>query len=795
MSKKMTRYKQAQFADEDSSSIGSIQINETNRSPTMHIRYHTARGTSLWHARSKLEKVLLLLMLVSLVTIVVLVSILATESTRILHVQPHVDSNIYKDGSMLSGDTAMPCLDKHCIFAASEILHSIDSTVDPCTDFYGFACNQWIKNNPIPDGKSMWGTFGKLEQQNQLVVKNVLERPEAEFKSKAEKKAKLYYQSCLDEDETMEKLGADPLLKLLKNVGGWNVTANASGFDLSKWSLQKSLQVLQIKYNMGGLFGWAVGEDDRNSSKHIIQIDQGGLTLPSRDNYLNKTANAKILTAYLDYMTKVSVLLGANESEARRQMTDVIAFETKLAEITTPQDQRRDDEENYHLMTIHELQEKAPFINWRDHFEEAFRLVKRKITEKENVVVYAPDYLKKLNELMVDYQTTDEKKTILSNYLVWQTVRTLTACLSKAFRDAYKGLRKALIGSDGGEEPWRYCVSDTTNVLGFAIGAMFVREVFHGESKPRAEEMINEVRSAFKENLETLVWMDNETRRLAEEKADAISDMIGFPDYILNAEELDKKYQELNIDPKTYFDNNINFNIYSLKKNLEKLDQPVNKSRWGMTPPTVNAYYTPTKNQIVFPAGILQLPFFDMKNPKSLNYGAMGVVMGHELTHAFDDQGREYDKFGNLHQWWNNKTIERFKKQTECFNKQYSSYKVNGKNLNGKQTMGENIADNGGLKAAFHAYIRNEKFSTSPTDTLPLPGLNMTHRQLFFVSFAQVWCSAVTDETTTLQIDKDPHSPPQYRVIGSLSNLQEFADTFKCKPGSRMNPERKCEVW
>lgn len=446
-------------------------------------------------------------------------------------------------------------------------------------------------------------------------------------------------------------------------------------------------------------------------------------------------------------------------------------------------------------MTISTLQEKAPFINWRDHFEEAFRLVKRKITDKEKVLVYAPEYLQKLNTLVAEYNSTEEKKIILNNYLVWQTVRTLTACLSKAFRDAYKGLRKALIGSDGGEEPWRYCVSDTTNVLGFAIGAMFVREVFHGDSKPRAEEMINEVRTAFKENLRSLVWMDNETRRLADEKADAISDMIGFPDYILNAEELDKKYQDLNIDPKTYFDNNINFNIYSLKKNLEKLDQPVNKTRWGMTPPAVNAYYTPTKNQIVFPAGILQLPFFDMKNPKSLNYGAMGVVMGHELTHAFDDQGREYDKFGNLHQWWNNKTIDRFKKQTECFNRQYSAYKVNGKNLNGKQTMGENIADNGGLKAAFHAYIKNEKYSTSDTDTLPLPGLNMTHRQLFFVSFAQVWCSAVTDETTTLQIEKDPHSPPMYRVIGSLSNLREFSDTFKCPLGSRMNPERKCEVW
>lgn len=322
----------------------------------------------------------------------------------------------------------------------------------------------------------------------------------------------------------------------------------------------------------------------------------------------------------------------------------------------------------------------------------------------------------------------------MNNYLMWQTVRVFTSCLSKSFREAYKGLRKALIGSDGGEEPWRYCVTDTNNVIGFAIGAMFVREVFHGESKPQAEEMINDVRSAFKRNLNNLKWMDGETRKLAEEKADAISDMIGFPDYILNADQLDEKYKELKINSKEYFNNNINVNKFILKKNLERLDKPVNKTAWGMTPPTVNAYYTPSKNQIVFPAGILQIPFYDINNPKSLNFGAMGVVMGHELTHAFDDHGREYDKNGNLHRWWNETTIERFKERTDCFAKQYGDYEINGKKINGKQTLGENIADNGGLKAAYHAYTKNN----IERDKLLLPGINMTHRQLFFVSFAQV---------------------------------------------------------
>lgn len=323
--------------------------------------------------------------------------------------------------------------------------------------------------------------------------------------------------------------------------------------------------------------------------------------------------------------------------------------------------------------------------------------------------------------------------------MVWQLVRTFTACLSKPFREAYKGLRKALVGTEGGEEPWRYCVNDASNVIGFAIGAMFVREVFHGEAKPQSEQMIADIRAAFQANLRQLRWMDAQTRRLAVEKADAISDMIGFPDYILQPAQLDEKYRDLDLDPGKYFENNIRVNQYNLLRNLERLDQPVNRTLWSMTPPTVNAYYTPAKNQIVFPAGILQAPFYDARNARSLNFGGMGVVMGHELTHAFDDQGREFDKDGNLHQWWNNKTVERFKERTACLARQYGGYRVNGKPLNGKQTLGENIADNGGLKAAYRAFVTAANGTVPEAEVVrPLPGLNLTHRQLFFLSFAQV---------------------------------------------------------
>ncbi|XP_017767260.1 PREDICTED: endothelin-converting enzyme 1 isoform X2 [Eufriesea mexicana] len=777
--KRMKMYKQAEFEDEDTSSIGSVALNSEGISTSaMHIRYNS--GISLWRARTALERCLFivcagLLLMVAMLSVVVS-SKNGWDEAQILHVTSH-------------GEDGTHCLTEHCVTVAASIINSIDRTVDPCEDFYEYACGGWIKKNPIPDGNSMWGTFDKFEQDNQLVVKSVLEKPFNEMRSKAEKKAKYYFLSCMDANNTIETLGAKPMLDLLDTIGGWNISGK---FNLSTWSLQNSMHTLQNVYNMYGLFAWAVNEDDRNSTRHIIQIDQGGLTLPTTDNYLNVTEHGKVLVAYLEYMTKIGVLLGGEKNSTRKQMQDVIEFETKLARIMTPQDKRLDKEKLYNAMSLDVLQRQAPFMSWVHYFQNVTSLVNKEINDKTVIVNFAPEYFVKLSELVLEYNKTNEGKVILNNYLVWQTVRSLTACLSEPFRDAYKGLRKALIGSEGREEQWRYCVSDTHNAMGFAVGVMFVREVFHGKSKPMAEKMIDQVRKAFIKNLKNLDWMDAETRKAAEEKVNAITDMIGFPNFILNPAKLDERYKDLTIKQNEYFQNNIRVNKYNLRKNLEKLDLPVNKTTWVVAPPVVNAYYWPTKNQMVFPAGILQSPFYDMENPKSLNFGGIGVVMGHELTHAFDDQGREYDLHGNLNQWWNNATTERFKNRTECFVKQYNNFEVHGRHVNGRQTLGENIADNGGLKAAYHAYLSAQK---SYKDQLPLPGLNLTHRQLFFLNFAQVWCSAIMSEAIALEIEKDSHSPPKYRVIGPLLNLPEFASEFNCPEGSRMNPIHKCEVW
>ncbi|PZC81626.1 hypothetical protein B5X24_HaOG212332 [Helicoverpa armigera] len=735
-----------------------------------------------WHQRTRLERVLMIATAVLFIAVLLTTTVLLTmRGPTYLPVPPCYQPE--------SKDQAV-CLKGSCIYTASEVIRALDETQDPCEDFYEFACGGWIKNNPIPEGKSSWGIFSKIELQNQLIIRYALEKVNISNPADAEAKARIYYDACIDTNETIEKLGEKPLVAVIKQLGGWHILP--STMTKQRWDLQKLIQDVQNTFNLGGLFNWAVTEDDRNSSKHVIVLDQGGLNLPTRDNYLNRTAHKKVLDAYLDYMTRICVLLGANKTEARAQMNKVILFETELANITTPSEDRRDEEGLYNPYTIRQWQKEVPFVNWTMFFNDAFKLVNRTIPDTERIVVYAPEYFKNLTKVIKKYSRTEEDQRTLTSYMMWQVSRSLSTYLSKSFRDATKILRKALFGSEGTEESWRYCVTDTNNAVGFAVGAMFVREVFHGEAKTQGEIMINNIRNAFKRNLKNLDWMDAETRKAAEIKADAITDMIGFPDYILHKDELDKQYEELEVKPNEYFENNIAFNVFSLKNDLNKLDKPVNKTKWGMTPSTVNAYYTPTKNQIVFPAGILQLPFYDGDNPKGVNYGAMGVVMGHELTHAFDDQGREYDRFGNLNQWWNNATIARFKQRARCIQNQYSNYSVEGQRLNGKQTLGENIADNGGLKASFHAYL---DYARTAKVNLTLPGLKYNDRQLFFISFAQVWCSAMTKESTKMQIEKDDHTIAKYRVIGPIANLREFSEQFHCPIGSKMNPRDKCEVW
>uniref|UniRef100_A0A8C2T692 Endothelin-converting enzyme 1 n=1 Tax=Coturnix japonica TaxID=93934 RepID=A0A8C2T692_COTJA len=667
------------------------------------------------------------------------------------------------------------CLSEACISVTSSILSSLDRTVNPCEDFFSYACGGWVKANPLPDGHSRWGTFNNLWEHNQAVMKHLLENTTANVSSEAERKAQRYYQACMNESK-IEELRAAPLMELIAKLGGWNITGPWAGGD----NFNVTLREVTAHYRVSPFFSVYVSADSKNSNSNVIQVDQSGLGLPSRDYYLNKTENEKVLAGYLNYMVQLGMFLGGTDEEStRQQMQQILEFETALANITIPQEKHRDEEVIYHKITAGELKDLAPAVDWMPFLSTVFYPVE--LNESEPVVVYAKEYLEQVSDLIL---ATD--KCLLNNYMIWNLVRKTSPFLDQRFQDAEEKFMEVMYGTKKTCLPrWKFCISDTDNNLGFALGATFVKATFAEDSKQVAEEMIAEIKTAFEESLENLQWMDEETRKSAKEKADAIYNMIGYPKFILDPKELDKVFNDYDAVSDLYFENVMQFYNFSARVTADQLRKPPNRDQWSMTPPTVNAYYSPTKNEIVFPAGILQAPFYTRASPKSLNFGGIGVVVGHELTHAFDDQGREYDKDGNLRPWWQNSSLEAFKNRTACMTEQYGNYTINGEAVNGKHTLGENIADNGGLKAAYRVGQAWQEWGPAAADISILVSC----------SFSQVWCSVRTPESSHEGLITDPHSPSRFRVIGTVSNSWEFAEHFRCPLGSPMNPPKKCEVW
>ncbi|XP_016412994.1 endothelin-converting enzyme 2-like [Sinocyclocheilus rhinocerous] len=562
------------------------------------------------------------------------------------------------------------CLTEACVTVASKIVEALDRSTDPCQDFYQYACGGWVRKNPLPDGRSRWSTFNSIWDQNQAVLKHLLENGTFNSSSEAERKTQSYYLSCLNE-QRIDELGAQPLIDLIAKIGGWNITES--------WDKDNFLDVLKIvsgPYRAQPFFTVGVSVDPKNSNSNVIQVDQSGLFLPSRDYYLNKT-NEKVLKAYLDYMVELGLLLGGDKNSTRVQMQQILDFETALANITVPQDERRDEEKIYHKITIADLQVLAPAVEWLDYLN--FVLSPLELNDTEPVVVYAKEYLQQVSDLI---NKTDH--SLLNNYMIWNLVQKGASSLDQRFENAQDKLLESLYGTKKSCTPrWQTCIGNADDTLGFALGALFVKATFDKQSKEIAEGMFS-------------------------------------------------RFYEVTED--NFFQNMINFYNFSARVMADQLRKPPNRDQWSMTPPTVNAYYMPTKNGIVFPAGILQAPFYAQDHPKALNFGGIGVVMGHELTHAFDDQGREYDKDGNLRPWWQNSSVDAFKNRTECMIDQYTQYTINGEHINGKQTLGENIADNGGLKAAYHAY---RSWVQKNGEEKRLPAVNLTNDQLFFVGFAQ----------------------------------------------------------
>ncbi|XP_077428382.1 endothelin-converting enzyme 1 [Vanacampus margaritifer] len=752
----MSSYKRATLDEEDLVDSGTDDVYQ---STPMRVTLRQGWCFSCWPERTQRERQLLCL--VCVLSAGLFVSLI---TTAVFYRQTHPGV----------------CLTEPCVNVASVVMSALDRSVDPCHDFYNYACGGWMNNNHLPEGKSRWGSFSTLWERNMLVMKQLLENTTIKGLSQAEEKAQRYYQACMNEAK-IEELGAKPLQELITQMGGWALTG-----PWDKDNFQEVLRAVSANYRTSSFFTVFVSADSKNSSNNIIQVDQSSLGLPSRDYYLNKTANEKYLTAYQNFLVELGVLLGGSEETSRLLMGEILDFETALANITVPLEKRRDEELIYHKMEAKDLKSLAPAVDWIPYLNEVFAPVP--INESEPVVVYATEYLQNVSDLI-----TNTNKSLLNNFMIMKVVRKMVSILDRRFQDAEQRLLEVMYGTKKSCTPrWKLCVSDTDSGLGFALGAMFVKATFAEDSKAIAADMVGDIKRAFEESLKYVSWMDADTKKTAKEKADAIYDMVGYPEFIMNATKLDKVFNDFEVVPDLYFQNVMQYYNFSARVTADQLRKVPNRNQWSMTPPTVNAYYNPTKNEIVLPAGILQMPFYSRQWPKALNFGGIGVVMGHELTHAFDDQGREFDKDGNLRSWWKNSSLEAFKKQTECMVEQYGNYSINQEPLNGRHTLGENIADNGGLKAAYEAYInwieRNGEEAT-------LPALGMTNHQLFFVAFAQVWCTVRTPESSHEGVLTDPHSPSRFRVIGTVSNSHEFSKHFGCKANTPMNPKHKCKLW
>lgn len=674
------------------------------------------------------------------------------------------------------------CLSSECVKTASSLLNAMDHTADPCTDFFQYACGTWNKRHIIPEDKSSISTFEVMADDLQIVLKDLLEEPTNSYDNSATIKAKTFYRSCMDKRH-IDAIGDKPLRDVITQLGGWPVT-NANWSE-SSWTIERLLGHLRGDYNQGIIVEQWVGPDDKNSSVNIIQLDQTSLGLPSRDYFLNEDS-AKERKAYLRLMIEIAVLLGAEREYAEQEMEDVLRLEIKLANASTQKADRHDTEAIYNKISLQELKEIVPEFNWLDYLN---IFLPTTISYDEPIVLYDLPYLKQLRNIL-----QETKQRTIHNYSIWRLIEEILPFLVGEYSQKRSEFREILHGVSADRVRWTHCVDLVNKKMGMAVGALFIRENFDPKSKETALEMIHNIREAFNELLEENYWMDDETRSVAKEKANAMNERIGYPDLLTSPVELSKEYDALTIHEPYFLVNLFNVLKCEASKNLLKLRQPVNKDRWTTEPAVVNAFYNPNKNDIVFPAGILQPLFYSQHFPKSLNYGGIGVVIGHEITHGFDDKGRQFDKDGNLKQWWNNATINRFRQRTQCIIDQYSSYVLEDINLNvnGKMTQGENIADNGGLKQAYRAY---KKWVSREGEELLLPGLNLTHDQLFFLNYAQIWCGSMRPEEALNKIRSSVHSPGPIRVLGPLSNSFDFAKAYNCPPGSRMNPVNKCSVW
>jgi len=646
-------------------------------------------------------------------------------------------------------------------------LAAIDKTVDPCTDFYEYACGSWRKNNPIPPDQSRWGRFNQLAEYNRQVLRDILEKAATDSnREPVIQKIGDYYHSCMEEEGVNGK-GFDPIKSDLAHIASIETRSQ----------LIDTLSYLQSK-DVKAVFAFSSQPDLHDASMEIAGIHQGGLGLPDRDYYIKDDAKSKeTREKYLAHVVRMFTLIGDDESTANREAARVMDIETKLAEASLDRVKMRDPKNRDHKMKVSELTALAPNLEFQHFFSSA------NVPAFSEVNVVPPDFFQQVNSAIRTIPLSDWK-----SYLRWQTVHAAAAMLSEPFvREDFDFFGRYLSGQQELQPRWKRCVRFTDGLLGEALGQPYVTETFGSQGRARMLEMVDALEKALGADIKDLPWMTADTRKQAEIKLKAITNKIGYPDHW-------RDYSSVDIRPNDLLGNTERAREFEVHRERNKIGRPVDKSEWEMSPPTVNAYYQAAQNDINFPAGILQPPFFDQSQDDAVNYGGIGVVIGHELTHGFDDQGSKFDAEGNLRNWWTDQDRLEFEQRTTCIANEYSSFvAVDDVHLNGRLTLGENTADNGGLRVALAALNKQRAEEPDSRENQLIAGF--TPEQRYFLGYAQIWCENRSPESSRLLATIDPHSPGRYRVNGAVQNNEDFARAFKCKAGQPMVKANACRVW
>ena len=639
-------------------------------------------------------------------------------------------------------------------------LDSLDRGADPCVDFYQFACGGWMAKHPIPSDRSNWATFDELQDRNDQKLHDILETAAAKPTSDT-KKIGDYYGSCMDEAGINAK-GVMPLQAELDRIA---TMADRSALP----------SVLAMLHEIGtpAFFFVTSNPDIDNADLELAMVVPAGLGLPDRDYYFRDDARSvELRKQYVEHVGKMFQLVGSSTAQTA---PTIMRIETDIAKPQLDVVARRDPAKVNHKMKVDELQALTPNFNWREYFKAI------KAPSFQTLNVTQPDYLKALDGLLSTMPLADVKE-----YLRWQLVRANAAVLPTAFvNENFRFYGTILRGTPELRPRWKRCVEFTDGDLGEALGKVYVEQNFGPKQKADTLAMVAGIEAALRDDINTLTWMTPETKQQALMKLTAVAHKVGYPDKW-------RDYSKLRIVRGDALGNSQRANTFDFRRAIDRIGKGVDRSEWGMTPPTVNAYYNPTENNINFPAGILQPPFYYGTGDLATNFGAAGAVVGHELTHGFDDQGRHYDAKGNLKEWWKPEDAKRFEDRAQCLVDEYNGFTIADAKVNGKLTLGENTADNGGLRLALAAYLASSATRATQADRTRE---GFTPEQRLFIGFGQIWCENARPEAIRLRVQTNPHSPGKFRTNGVVSNMPEFAKAFSCAADAPMVRQNACRVW